>query len=280
MLRIFTFVSLIFVASCISEENRKKESESPISRVVSLDFCADQYVLSLVDHSNILALSPYSRDKISYFRDRALEIPVVRPTVEDVLALRPNVVVRSYGGGPNIANFLRRSGVEVIQIGWISSLEGTAEGSVMGETLNVASQLGNESLAAQIIEDYSEDILELKRFSKSKSALYLTPSGYTSGAGTLIHEMITIAGFQNFEQREGWRTLPVERLAYDSPDIVVTSFFDFIDSSVENWSSVRHPVVKNVIEERQSVNLDSASVSCGGWWIMDAIKNIADSSYF
>ncbi len=278
MLRSTALLFLIFLASCIPELSGKEESEHSISRVVSLDFCADQYVLSLVDKNNILALSPYASDRISYFRDRANGIPVVRPTAEDVLALKPDIVVRSYGGGPNIANFLRRSGIKVIQIGWISSLDGVADGSVTGESLKVATQLGNESLGAQIIKDYSEDLIELGRLRKSKSALYLTPSGYTTGEGTLIDEMVKIAGYENFEWRKGWRTLPLERLAYDSPDIVITSFFDFVDLNSENWSSVRHPMVKNMIGAGPIVDIDSASVSCGGWWIMDAIKKIAGSS--
>ncbi|MCA8893462.1 MAG: ABC transporter substrate-binding protein, partial [Hyphomonas sp.] len=68
---------------------------------VSLDYCADQYVLKLADREQILAISPDGDKEFSYMHEAAEDVPTVRPVAEDVLVLKPDLVVRAYGGGPN-----------------------------------------------------------------------------------------------------------------------------------------------------------------------------------
>ena len=48
-------------------------------RIVSLDYCADQYVLKFADREDILALSPDAGKRFSYMRAAAEGIPTVRP---------------------------------------------------------------------------------------------------------------------------------------------------------------------------------------------------------
>ena len=274
MFRLFATIFLVFATSCVKERIEENGGRSN-HRVISLDYCADQYVLNLVDRDDILALSPNATEEISYFREIANGIPTVRPVAENIIELKPDIVVRSYGGGTHITNILQRSGVEVIQIGWISDLKGSGNNSVVGETQRIAAKLGKQAFGSQITEDYLRNLEAIKEPHKTLNALYLTPSGYTSGKGSIIHEMMTIAGLENFERRKGWRTLPLERLVYEKPDILVTSFFEVIDVHNENWSSVRHPLVHNLLKERQQIAIESSLVSCGGWWIINAIQKLA-----
>ena len=48
-------------------------------KVVSLDGCADQYVLALVPRSQILGLSDRARLPDSYFRERAATVRRIQP---------------------------------------------------------------------------------------------------------------------------------------------------------------------------------------------------------
>jgi len=83
---------------------------NPAPKIVSLDFCADQYALELLPRSQILALSPDALAKFSYHKDRAQNIPTVRPRAEDILALKPDLIIRSYGGGPRTAKMFEAAG--------------------------------------------------------------------------------------------------------------------------------------------------------------------------
>lgn len=279
MFRLLILVlTLLIGGGCEPRNTDIVVSKESRNRIVSLDFCADQYVLKFAERSNILALSPYATEEISYLSDQAVGIPTVPPIAENVLALRPNLVVRSYGGGPNITNFLERAGIDVIQIGWVSKLAGNERGSVINQTQKISTQLGNRELGLKIVEDYALSLAKIDKQRNTKEALYVTPSGFTTGKGTLINEMIAVAGYENYERRNGWRSLPLERLAYTYPDIVVTSFFEFLQQESQSWSSVRHPIIENLVQERKQIALHSSWVSCGGWFIIDAVKALSDSS--
>ena len=93
-------------------------------RIISLDYCADQYVLKMVERERILALSPDAAKPFSYMREQAVGINTVRPLAENVLILKPDLVVRSYGGGPNANGFFERAGIPVLNLGWAQDFDG------------------------------------------------------------------------------------------------------------------------------------------------------------
>ena len=105
--RLLSLLSAALVAACGTTPPGPLP-EGPASRIVSLDYCADQFVLGLADRERILALSPDAGKDFSYLRAEASGLPTVRPRSEDVLALRPDLVVRNYGGGPRAAAFFER----------------------------------------------------------------------------------------------------------------------------------------------------------------------------
>jgi iron complex transport system substrate-binding protein len=238
------------------------------SRVISLDYCADQFVLKLLPKDRILAVSPDARSKFSYMRDHALGVSQVRPIAEDVLTRSPDLVVRSYGGGSNITHFVTDVGVPVVQIPLVAN-----DLDAIRESIRfVAEKLGVPARGEKIVADMNRRLKAINNHGDEKTALYMTPTGVTSGPGTLIHEMITAAGYQNFEERPGWWSLPLERLAYEQPDLVIAAFFDHKGDHPGQWSAMRHPVAKRQLSERPTVLIDGAWTSCGAWFLLDAIE--------
>ncbi len=239
-------------------------------RIVSLDYCADQFVLRLADREHILALSPDATASFSYLREKAAGIPQVRPRSEDVLILGPDLVVRSYGGGPHAAGFLRRAGVPVVQIGFAADLDG-----VRDTVRQVGDALGVPRRAAAVVARMDARLADLARHPTGATALYLTPSGTTTGPGTLVHRMLAAAGLANFQRAPGWRALPLERLAYERPDLVAAADFGARTGRHDAWSAVRHPLVQRRMSEVPVVHLDGAATSCGGWFLVDAVEALA-----
>ncbi len=237
-------------------------------RVISLDYCSDQFVLKLLPKENILAVSPDARRDFSYMREHAVGIPQVRPIAEDVLTLSPDLVVRSYGGGSNVTHFLRGVDVRVLQIPLVTNDLIAIRKSIRF----VANSLGVSAHGEDIIADMDSRLAAIDRHDDNKTALYMTPTGVTSGPGTLVHEMIRAAGFKNFEQRPGWWSVPLERLAYEQPDLVIGAFFDHKTNHPSQWSAMRHPVAKRQLSERPTVLIDGAWTSCGAWFLVDAIE--------
>ena len=238
------------------------------NRVISLDYCADQFVLKLLPKERILAVSPDATRSFSYMRNHAVGMSQVRPLAEDVLIQSPDMVVRSYGGGTHITQFMNSVGVPVVQIPVLTS----SIDSIRQSVRFVAKQLGVSQRGEMVIADFDRRIDAIIPVSDDKQALYMTPTGVTSGPSTLVHEIMRTAGYQNFETRAGWWSLPLERLAYEQPDLVVAAFFDKYTHYPNLWSAMRHPVALRQLKEQPSVLLDGAWTVCGGWFLLDAIE--------
>lgn len=244
---------------------------------MSLDYCADQYVLEFVPRERIAALSPDSRSSFSYHRERARGIPQVRPNAEEVLALEPDLVVRSYGGGPGAASFYRRAGARVAQIGF-----GADPAGVRDSLLRAAEALGaadrGRSLAAEFDRRLAQDAEDRGRGAPTgerPAALYLTPGGVTAGPGTLIHELLAAAGLDNFTTAPGFREIPLERLARERPDRIAAAFYDAPEAHGGHWSAARHPLVRSLLDEIPVTRLSGAWTACGGWFVIEAVEALA-----
>ena len=252
-------------------------SEHP-KRIVSLDYCADQYVLKLADRQQILAISPDAEKTFSYMRSEAKGIPTVRPTAEDVLILKPDLVVRSYGGGPNAMAMFERAGVPVLQVGWASNIDGEEMGSIPRLIQDMANGLGQPERGEALIDEYLSRLSAVNVNAGEKTVLYMTPAGVTTGPGALVHEMLVSAGLMNYQEQPGWRALPLERLAYEQPDLIAAAFYDNQTNNLSRWSAARHPIAKAQLSEQKTVPLKGAWTSCGGWYLMDAVETLAESA--
>lgn len=245
-------------------------------RIVSLDYCADQYVLKFADPEQILAISPDGVKDFSYMRDQAVGVPTVRPVAEDVLILKPDLVVRAYGGGPNAEAFFERAGVPVLTVGWTSNVDTEEVGSIPSLIQHMADGLGQSERGRALVTDFRARLAAIDKRADGEEALYLTPAGVTTGPGAMVHEMLVSAGFDNFQEQPGWRSIPLERLAYERPDVIAAAFFDQKTNHPDSWSPMNHPVAKRHMDEVPVVPLKGAWTACGGWFILDAIEALAE----
>jgi len=261
-----------FVVQPVSAETAAQTK--PAQQIISLDYCADQYVLQFVERSRILALSGDAQKSFSYLRDQANGIPQIRPLTEDVLLAQPDLVVRSYGGGPNALGFFARSGVKVLQVGYADDLAG-----VQRVTLEMAQGLwvpaAGQALVAEINRRLAAIAGARNHEAERDSVLYMTTGGATSGPETLVHEMFLAAGLRNFQTQAGWRSLPLEQLAYTQPDRVALAQFNQAAPNTESWSAVRHPLAQQQLRTRPTTLLEGAWTACGAWFLLDAIEALA-----
>ena len=276
--RLAILVLCVWLAACGSARQQETASGDVPMRIVSLDYCADQYVLRLADPEQVLAISPYAVEAFSYMREAAKGVSTVRPIAENVLILKPDLVVRSYGGGPNAAAFFERAGVPVLQVGWASNVDREDVGSIPTLIQHMAEGLGQAERGRALVSDFRARLAAIQARQTGDSALYMTPGGVTTGPGSLVHEMLLAAGLENFESAPGWRSLPLERLVYEQPDLVAAGFFETLRRHPNAWSASKHPVARAQLDGPDVVPLEGAWTACGGWFILDAIEALADGA--
>lgn len=255
----------VFVALCLGAAVASPAAALQ-PRVVSLDYCADQYVLGLADPDQVLAVSDHADDRHSYLRDAAQGVPQLRDDAEDVLALRPDLIVRGYDAGGRAGAYFNRLGLETFELGFASDFD-----DVEAMIRRTATALGR-SEAGEARISHMRAQLERAADGPRLKALYMTPSGFTAGSGTLMDAFMTAAGFDNViaqEGRSGWVTLPLERLHEQQPDVILAAFFDGETAPIDSWSASRHSVFRRMMETTPVIYLDAAALSCGAWFMAD-----------
>ncbi len=260
--------TVVLLTSLVS--NTAIAATVPPQRVVSLDYCADQFVLKLLPRPRILAVSPDADKDFSYMRDSADGVRMVRPVAEDILTIEPDLIVRAYGGDPHATNFFERAGIPVLQIPFANNIE-----EVRTTIQYLADQMGVPERGAEVVSEMDRRLDNINVAHADRQAIYMTPTGVTTGPGTMLHEIMLAAGFSNFEQRPGWRSIPLERLAYEQPDVVAAAFFNAGAVHPSLWSPMRHPVAKLQMQDKPTVMLQGAWTSCSGWYLLDAVEALA-----
>lgn len=241
-------------------------------RAVSLDFCADQYVLAIADRSQILALSPGADEDDSYLRAMAAGLREARPTTEAIASLKPDLVFRFWGGSASLAATLEKFGTRVVTLDYPSNFD------VVKKNIRIAaSLLEREDVGEALIAGLDARLAKLaSRKGPHPKALYVTPGGVTAADGTMIDAIFKAAGVTNAAAGEfGWPSLPMEKLVLDQPELIVTGFFEATTEYVNHWSAARHPAFKRVFAKTPAVHLSADLISCPAWFAVNAAEKVA-----
>jgi iron complex transport system substrate-binding protein len=240
-------------------------------RIVSLDYCADQFVLALADHDQIAALSRGSQRDDSYFRARARGIRQTRGTLEEVLALRPDLIVRNWGGPWDVEQVYARFRVPVLQVGDTPNFT-----TARADLLDAAQTIGHSERGEVIARDLDARLSRLSTANTERSpVIYLSAAGAVAGSGTMMDAIITAAGGRNIRTEASWTVLPLERLVETPPALVALGFFGTGREQVNAWSPSHHPALRRALDRARTVRLAPATISCEAWYAVEAAEQIA-----
>ncbi|HEY5412961.1 MAG TPA: ABC transporter substrate-binding protein [Caulobacteraceae bacterium] len=241
-------------------------------RVVSLDQCADQFVLALAPRGDIAGLSYRARQPDSYLRAAAYGLPLRRADLESVLAVRPAVVVHEWGGDAQMVRRLASLGVTVVGIDDAADFDG-----VRANIRRVAAALWRGPQGEALIAGMDAKLAAARGAGRGRRLLYLTSGGFTAGRGTLVAAMMRAAGYANAASAPGFQPVSLERLALNPPDAVALGFFDPASVRTQHWSLASSPVLNRTLRGRVVASLPGDILGCPAWFAADGAQRLANA---
>lgn len=227
-------------------------------------------MLALSPREAIVGLSTRADDADSRLRALSHGLPKRRVDLESALAVRPQVVVRYWGGEPRLVNALEKRGVRVVTIGDASNFA-----DVRANVRHVAASLDAKPAGEAVIARMDQRLARSAGAWRGASALYLTPGGATTGSGTLVDAILRGAGMANAEARPGYQTVSLENLALSPPKAVVLGFFDTFQLAGDSWGLGRHRILQRVARERAVASLPGSMLGCPDWSAAEAVELLA-----
>ncbi|MDR0213973.1 MAG: ABC transporter substrate-binding protein [Comamonas sp.] len=260
---------------CAQSADGPSERRTP-ERIVSLNLCTDQLLLQLVPHERIAALSHVSQDpRSSALHAQAAALPTVRGNAEEVLALKPDLVLVGTYTTRHTNAMLRKFGIQVVAIPGANSFE-----DVRKEIREVAQAVNEELRGEQLIARFDHRLAQLLASvsTEKKVAMRYSAGGYTAGTNTLYDAIFEAAGLENGARQakvKGYGRMPMERLIAQRPAIILGSDYK-PETPTQGNRMLTHPAIKGL--HAKDVVLESRDIVCGGLWNLDAAIQLRAAS--
>ena len=242
----------------------------PPARIVSLNLCADQYLLALADPAQIVALTRFARDpNMSAAANAARTIPVSRGSAEDVLMLRPDLVIASPFRRQTVAAVLAGRNVATLDLPPADSYT-----AIVTQVRQVAAAIGHPDRGETLIRRMDTALARLPRApGGGRTAAYYQRRGFLTGTGTLVDELMQRLGLANLATRLGkpaLSQLSLEQMALARPDyLIVESATDRVTD--QGTEMLHHPILDGIPRLR----IPEAWTVCGGPAYVLAAQSLA-----
>ncbi len=247
-------------------------------RIVSLNMCTDELVLRLAAPEHIASVTWLSQDpRNANMAGLARTIPANHGLVEQVLALKPDLVIAGAYTTRSTVALLKRVGVAVREFGVPSNLA-----EMRAQIRDMAKLLGEpergEALIAQI-EARLAALADRPRPAHPR-AIVLRPNGFTTGRGSLVDEILTAAGLTNLAAELGidnYGQIALETVALGKADILILNTTPDGPPSLAH-EILHHPVLARLGDRLKLVALPSKLWTCAGPAVIDAIELLLDAA--
>jgi iron complex transport system substrate-binding protein len=220
--------------------------------IVSLNPCLDAILVEVAAPGQVLALSHYSRDPASSSipSEVAARYGVTGGTAEEVIALRPDLVLASSFLPQPTRRALERAGLRVATFG---SPKTVAES--IAQVREVADLAERGRAGAALAERLS---IAPAPAGPPVSALLWQPGEIVAGEATLIAELLHEAGFTSHAAARGLGqadAVTLEQVLADPPQVLLVAG----DSLGQ-----RHPLLAEGVPALRIAAFDPSLIYCGG----------------
>ncbi|MEO1159413.1 MAG: ABC transporter substrate-binding protein, partial [Pseudomonadota bacterium] len=242
--------------------------------VASLNVCTDQLAMLLAEPGQLKSVSNLARDPtLSPLHQQARQYPVNKGIAEEVLVMKPDLVVTGTFSLHNTTGLLSRLGFAVEEFGYSPSVE------TIAADIRRMGRLLDQSTKAEIMASrFERDLAQLGPLACSRKpvALFYGARGVALGKGTLAHSALQAAGFANMAAERGYEgvaVFPLELLVQDPPDLIIlpapTPGAPALADEI-----LSHPVLKRLTRTVTGDLSSPALLSCGGPFTMQAIHEL------
>ncbi|MBU3078695.1 ABC transporter substrate-binding protein [Sphingomonas quercus] len=227
-------------------------------RIVSLNLCADQYLLALADPGQIAALTQYARDPaMSAEPGRAARLPFSRGSAEEVMALDPDLILSTpYRRMDALAAAGRHYPTITLD-------PADSYAAIRDQVRQVAGAIGHPERGEALVRRMDAALARLPRNAGGgRVAAYYQRRGYLTGRGTLIDDLMARAGLVNLAARLGrpaLSRLSLEQLVAARPDFLIVET-DSAHVADQGTEMLQHPALRHI----PRLSLPQAWTVCGG----------------
>ncbi|MEA2885438.1 MAG: iron complex transport system substrate-binding protein [Bradyrhizobium sp.] len=242
-----------------------------LPRIASMNVCTDQLLLTLADPGQILGLSRYARDRLqSWAADDARRYRILSGGAEDILVLKPDVVVASLFDKRSTRELLKEKGLHLAEFGVPRSLDEVKDQiRQMGEITRHPNRAVAEIAKLDAAIAHARQAVAHRRY----RVLPLSRRGWVSGSESLLSSLLTETGSFNAAGELGVAFggfASLEGIVNLKPDFIVVS--DAGDTAEDDGRAfLLHPALERFYPPSKRIVIPDRLTVCGGVMLADAL---------
>ncbi|MBR0716304.1 ABC transporter substrate-binding protein [Bradyrhizobium liaoningense] len=240
-------------------------------RIASMNVCTDQLLLSLADPGQIAGLSRYARDDWQSWRaTEARKFPVLSGGAEDILVLKPDVVVASLFDKRSTRDLLRTNGVQLAEFSVPRTMdEVKAQILRMGEIASQPERANAEIARIDAAVRHARETLG----QRNDRVLPLSRRGWVAGRDSLLGVLLREAGLRSAADELGIKDgafISLEGILALKPDILLLSEAGN-RAEDEGRAFLLHPALERFYPLDKRIVIPDRLTVCGGVMLAEAL---------
>ncbi len=267
-------------AFCLLASPANAEPLSRPQRIISMNLCTDQLLMRLVEPHRIASLSYLSWRKDAIAPELRPILAHTRPNravAEQVMMLKPDLVLTGAYSAMTTTPLLRRTGIRVVEFQPAVDFDG-----MRADIRKLGDAVGEPERAEQLIADFDRDLARLEGAVPTGPRPVYTDIGINTviaGKETLHAAIANAAGFRTLGETlgiVGYRSLPLEVLLQTKPDLVSISN-PYARSPALATQALGHPLLRRMLAENPQITLPGRLVDCPTPETLDAVRILLDA---
>jgi iron complex transport system substrate-binding protein len=239
-----------------------------LPRVVSMNVCTDQLLLSLADPEQILGLSRFSRD--AWIAGDAKNHPRLSGGAEDVLVLKPDVVVASLFDKRATRELLKAKGLHLAELSVPRTLD-----EVKQQIRELGDIVGHPDRAGQQIARLDAALARARQAVADKHyrVLPLSRRGWVAGSDGFVGSLLAETGLFNAAGELGFHFggfASLEAIVNLKPDLLLVSQIGDIARD-DGQAFLLHPALERFYPPAKRIVIPERLTECGGVTLAQAL---------
>jgi iron complex transport system substrate-binding protein len=244
-----------------------------------LNLCADQLLMALLPPERLIGITHLSLDAgISYHHEKAKSYQQHSGGIEEIIALKPDLIVAGEFTTQPTNQLLEQLGYEVVRIGLPKTLV-----DIKQQVLMLGKRVGATQQAETVVKQMELSLAELhqKRIQGTPKAAMYYANGFSAGKNTIVDEALRHAGFNNIAAERGLdfiAPLSMEVLLAAQPEVLILGRYQ------ENTDAMAHQVLQHralqryiVLNKIKTIAMPDRYWDCAGPSLVSAIAHLQES---
>ena len=233
-----------------------------LPRVMSLNLCADPYLMAFADKAQIVALTPLSRDaRLSANAAAAENFPVSDGQIEAIIELKPDLVIVSSWSDPMRNALIKRLGFELLMLDAAQNYTAARD-----EIITLGKAIGREAQARAYLQNLDTALAALQKLAHAPKVLPLQRRNLTVGRGHILDDILSRAGAVNLGRDTS--DSPMRRVSLESAlavqaDYILVNETDEMPDS-RGMEFITHPALAQAYPATRRLHIRNNLLVCAG----------------